>query len=142
MIGAADGDVPLPDGAHQLASRIDDPGHLHADEVEPIGDTLLDDRRDPGVCPDEELVQVSERLGRRDFVDVDMTKSADCVGGFSSRRSPAADQSADVSGLVDELLVGLLPVEPLLDQVGRRRWVRDEPPRATGFAGRPSRGAG
>ncbi len=130
---STDGDVPLPDRAHQLASRIDDAGHLHADEVEPVGDALLDDRRDPGVGPGEELVQVPERLGRRDLVDVDVTKSADCVGGFSSRRSPAADQSADVSGLVDELLVGLLPVEPLLDQLWRdvgcaaSRLVRQDP---------------
>ena len=87
MIGAVIGDVPLADRAHQLAGRIDDARHLDADEVEPIGDALLDDRRDPGVGPGEELVQVSERLGSGDLVDVDVTKSADCVGGFSGRRS-------------------------------------------------------
>src|SRR3954453_17199235 len=74
--GWVDRDVPLPSGTRDLACAVDEPRGLDAHEVEPLGDALLDDRRQASIGAGEELVEIMQWLGPRDLVDVNSSQSA------------------------------------------------------------------
>lgn len=44
-----------------MLGLVDDAGDLHAEEVEPIRDALLEDPGEPGISASEELVDLAER---------------------------------------------------------------------------------